>query len=164
MGNLFLTTNKILIVNNHVFEKLLKSPHIKTIPKTLSLLFLSFLSLSSALSLESLSPRSLSLPQSDRRRRRLRAPPTRVCPSSSGELLGFTTATAPSWFTGVRCVASRTKHSHRASRPTVAVADLRRCLVHRSSMLAVVAVHVLVVVVGAPLRRRFDLKKRETKT
>ena len=58
---LFLTTNELLFINNHVFEKLLKTPHIKTTLKTLSLLFLSFLSLSSPLSPPiSLSPTSLS--------------------------------------------------------------------------------------------------------
>jgi hypothetical protein len=49
-GNSFLTTNEILIVYNHFFEKLQESPHIKGSPNTLSLSFLSFLSLSSALS------------------------------------------------------------------------------------------------------------------
>jgi hypothetical protein len=61
-GNSFLTTNEILIVYNHFFEKLLKNPHIKTSPKlSLSLLFSLSPSLSLSLSLCSLSRSALSL-------------------------------------------------------------------------------------------------------
>jgi hypothetical protein len=69
-GNSFLTTNEILFINNHVFGKLLDSPHIKPIPQTLSLSFLSFLSLSSALSLPVLSLFSPLHPVDHRRRGR----------------------------------------------------------------------------------------------
>ena len=44
--NLFLTTNELLFINNHVFEKLLETPHIKATLKTLSLLLSSLSSLS----------------------------------------------------------------------------------------------------------------------
>ena len=69
IGNLFLTTNEILIVNNHVFVKLLEYPHIKHPISDFSLLFLFFsfsllCSLSRFASL-SLSPICLSLPDLD---------------------------------------------------------------------------------------------------
>ena len=43
---LFLTTNELLFINNHLFEKLLETPHIKATLKTLSLLLSSLSSLS----------------------------------------------------------------------------------------------------------------------
>ena len=65
IGNLFLTTNEFLFINNHVFVKLLEYPHIKN-PKSalsLSLSFIVFLSpLFSLPNLHlSLSPIALSL-------------------------------------------------------------------------------------------------------
>ena len=61
VGNSFFTTNEILIVKNHIFEKLLESPHIK--PPNHIYIFI-YISLSLSLSifffslLCSLSPRS----------------------------------------------------------------------------------------------------------
>ena len=117
-GNSFLTTNKVLIVYNHFFEKLLKNPHIKTSPKHSLSSFLSFsFSLICSLSRSSLSF-LLSSPSPIAGRRRPQpdivskvARPSRTSdqpPATFTSLTSFTTATFTSsdrrwgWATGDR--------------------------------------------------------------
>ena len=126
MGISFLTTCILLIVFNHVFEKLLKSPHIKTPLKTLSLSFLSFQSLSSPLL--SLTDLSLSLKATAGVAVQRRRGPTKAS-HVAGDLLGCTTASSscswPSWSNLLRerswpssvCPVAVVQRRHRAAGP-----------------------------------------------